>query len=147
MLPDDLGAVAKDVRDFLEAGAAAEQLRRERVPETMRMRAGNARFLEDRAEAAIDMRLVRLLGSDAVPEEISRVRAAQRGRGAIQRRLQIRRHWQKNRLSALFRAEEYPPAVAIPADAVTRQERHVADAQGGIAQGQHNRACPQPLIG
>src|SRR5580658_9098329 len=99
MLADDLGAVAEDVRDFLEAGAAAEQLSRERVPEAMRVRAGDTRFLEDRAEAAIDMRLMRLLGADAVPEEIPRIRFAQRGRGAIQRRLQIRRHRQEDRLS------------------------------------------------
>src|SRR5271165_21501 len=147
MLANDLGAVAQDIRDFLETGAAPEELRRERVPEAMRVRTGYSRFLKDRPEAAIDMRLVRLFGADAVPEEIPRFRVAQRGRCAVQRRLQIRRHRQKDRLPALFRAEEYSPAVAIPADAVTRQQRHVADAEGGIAKGQHNRARPQPLIG
>ena len=72
MLPDDLRTVPKDVRDFLEARATSEQFRRESVPETMRVRTQYARGFEHGTKTAINMRLVRLFGSDAVPKEMAR---------------------------------------------------------------------------
>ncbi len=83
----------------------------------------HARFLEDRAQTTIDMRLVRLLGLPMPFQKKYRdPRLRNGGRHAIQRRLQIRRHRQKHRLPAFFRAEEYPPAVAVPAYTVPRQQ-------------------------
>ena len=47
MLTDDIRTIPEDIRYFLETGAGPKQLRRERVTETVSVRAFHSGYLED----------------------------------------------------------------------------------------------------
>ena len=69
MLPHNLRAIAQDVGDLLEAGAAAQEFRGERMPESVGVSTLYAGFFEHQAQDLVNAGLERVWLADAAPEK------------------------------------------------------------------------------